>query len=399
MRHTIRILLLGVLAWSLAACVQGDGPPQEPFDDGMEELVAAAESGGWIEASLTVEFSDLSAASHPAGDPGFQDLHYLRAAFELRTAEGHPLRAIGLLWHPDGDALSTELSPAGPLRISGLPYAPDGLRAIRATADLDLTGPGGPVTARASLFIVAADALFDEADALFFGDAQLLPQSEPGYSDGTVFPYSAASDKGAYVGLLLGDGFDLKLGEEEVRLSYVAERWTTPFGAVQWLSGFVESGGKQVPAVALALDLQAQQRAAQVVLLCEGCLGDERDVALTVPLDGFTATDDLWLKMPYLPGVPAWAAGRALTPLPEKFGCDEVLELAGVAVWGANVYIKHHNALAHGAYLATVDKAVTLHAPGTPPHEEAILRLHAAELGAWDTATFLLKHVEELSCF
>ncbi len=395
MKYVIRFLLLGALAWSAVACVQGGDPQPDPPDDGMEELLDTAGVGGWVEASLGFDVGSATVDIHPglADDRGPA---YLRATFDLLTPGGHPLRAVGLLWRSDGDDLGVDdLGTAGAMQLRGQVFERGGLQAIAASADLDLLTSGGTVAAQAALLVIGADAFFDEADAIFLGDAHLRPAEGSRLSDGVIFPYLAAGVEGVVVGVLQGWGDERSFGEMEVWLSYRAERWTTPFGTVQWLNGYVEDDGEAKPTAAIAFDLRPAQQPDMVVLACGDCDGD---VLLAVPTKGFTATDDLWLKIRMLPAIPRWAAGQDEVPLPERFTCPMALSLAADAVRAANSYRLHQQLLADGATLALVQKTVTVHQAGTDAHAQIVDRLHDAEQSAWGAATFLLEQAEARPC-
>lgn len=395
MKHVIRTLLLGALAWSVAACVQVGAPQEDLHENGMEELLAEAGPGGWIEVDLDLGSVAASAAHHP-GAHG-QPLNQLLAAMELTTPGGHPLRAVGLLWSEDGTALDAdELVADGLLRLTGTQHLRGGLSSLVAAVELDLATPGGTVAARGSLLVVGPDTFFDEADALFLGDLHLRPIDGGRYSDGARFPYAAAGDEGLVVGLLQNDGRELSFGELEIWFSYRAQRWSTPFGPVQWLSGFVEHGGDALPSVALAFDLRPAEPEPTVVVYCRDCDGGE--IMLAVPEKGFTATDDLWLKLPLLPTVPTWVTGEDEVPLEEGANCRTALALAAEAVRAANAYRLHHDLLADGADLALFDKGMDLHPAGSEGHRIIVDRLHDAEAAAWGTVDFLLGLLEANPC-
>ncbi|MBX3142360.1 MAG: hypothetical protein KF813_01280 [Trueperaceae bacterium] len=394
MRRTTGVLALIALALILAACAQeGD---QQTYPNGMSELLAASGPGGWITANLAFELEGVETDRHPYAEEHTAD--FLRSEFDLRTAGGHRLRAVGLVWHADNDHIGPDVEPVGQLVIRGALYTRTGFRAIRATAELSLKIPGGDtVPAHAALFIIGPDVEFEDSDAPPFDVTTIRPDVNLPYPTGAVVPYSAVSGAGAFAGLLLGDVPSSQYANQEVNYAYVTEKWTTSLGSVHVLKGITGASGVSRPIVGVAVDLIEAEVSGNVVLLCENCIDQQRDVAIVVSSEGFTATDDLWLKLPYLQGAPYWASGRAALPMGEP-NCKDVLEFGGRAVWAANLYYRTHVELVTGAQLALVGKAVTVHLPGSPEHSAAILRLHDAEQGAWDTALSILKHLEELSC-
>ncbi len=390
MRNVIRIVLFCALAGCVTACMQ-DGDPRPDPADGIEELLDLAGPGGWIEADLDYQVTNVSASSHPGAEGDFE---YLLAALEIDTASGHALRAVGIFWSADdGGVKHEELTVAGRIKIDGVGRVRDGLKAVTAGGSA-IGSLGTPL--RASLLLVTPDSFFDEADALFLGDAFMTPAATGHLESAGRLPLLADGEGGLFVGMVEDRGRDLSFGEMEIWFTYAAESFETPFGAVQLLRGYIAGQDEtSLPAVSLAVGVVKPPRPEALVVYCADCDGD---VMLAVPAEGFTATDDLWLKIKGLPTIPLWARGAAEVPLPMEYTCEEALEIAAAAIRGANAYRLHRLLLSEGAGLARVSSSVTVHPPGSRGHDSRLAAFLDHEGKAWEVVEFALERAEDIGC-
>lgn len=412
------LFILGLIIVSLVACEshsQDPKPEPEPnFSDGLEQLVASADSNGRV--SATVDYSiDKAIVSSFVGREEWE-YKYIQASFKLFTKEGRPFKALGLISIPSryegirvGD---TDFKAAGELSFTGQLETLNGLTLLRSSGSLNVSEAIGETAVSLVMFSQndqLKDSTLETLTGTYTVDFNIgmpptLKQSSFISEDGLagLSFVGKNEDSSSFIGFGIIDAQAMtKELAGTANLSLFAENLGTPFGNTHKLTGLLKDPSgvlffDEADAIAVVIGLKASRPETKVVLSCQDCKEDlSRSMTLS-NYKGLSVWPNVFLSQPAYPG---WTLDAALAPLPKEPTCQDIAPFLSGAIYTANAYKSYALDLQQGASLILIAKTASEFKAGSKEHAQALTKYQKYEALSWVTARTFAEQMTLLKCF
>lgn len=231
-----------------------DPDPSPKSKDGLEQLIASADSTGKVSATVSFEVDESVVLGFMSKDKAL--VKFVQASFNLMTSEGKSFKALGIVTLGEDSTFKegdTSFSAKGDFSFEGQVESVNGLKVIRANSSL-VFGKDNQELSVALLMLRTSNNLAEPRVEAFkgtstlsisgtdLGSSRILAPTQLANKTWGSIAFTGKNDAGDdFVGFGVADLSNAQTPDSEAEFSFSAKNITTPYGNAHQLVGKLQS--------------------------------------------------------------------------------------------------------------------------------------------------------------